>query len=108
MLFRSGPTYNTVGSAGTSSGGNVAPTGGVAGQNIDPSVLKPKGANLTEDPNLDGNSKFGEIGTENDPAREAELNFAKRDAASAAVSNKGNDLSQGGDSKFSGLGDETA
>jgi hypothetical protein len=118
-----GPTYVGVGSSVNSSGetrsistgtsggadiqGNVAPTA-VAGQNVDPSVLKPKGANITEDPNLSGNSKFGEIGTKDDPAREAELKFAKTDAASAAVNNKGSDLAQGGDSKFSGLGDANA
>ncbi|KAF1836307.1 hypothetical protein BDW02DRAFT_628918 [Decorospora gaudefroyi] len=124
-----GPTYVGTGSAvnssgetrGTSTGtsggadiqGNIAPTAGVAGQNIDPSVLQPKGANLTEDPNLSGNSKFAEIGTENDPAREAELKFAKQDAASAAVTDRGSGLAQGGlaqgaDSKFSGLRDADA
>jgi hypothetical protein len=118
-----GPTYNTLGSSVNSSGdtrststgtaggadiqGNVAPTG-VAGQNIDPSTQKPKGANLTEDPELSGDRKFGEIGTKNDPARQAELQFAKTHAASAAVGNKGSDIAQGGDSKFSGLGDATA
>jgi hypothetical protein len=118
-----GPTYNTIGSSVNSSGdtrststgtsggadiqGNVAPTG-VAGQNINPNTQKPKGANLTEDPNLHGESKFGEVGTKNDPARQAELKFAKTDAASAAVGNKGSDLAQGGDSKFSGLGDANA
>jgi hypothetical protein len=93
---------------GASSGGaaGTAPTG-VAGTNVDPSVLQPKGANLTEDKNMSGNTKFGEIGTKDDPARQAELKFAKTDAASAAVDNK-NDLAQGGDSKFSGLGDASA
>jgi hypothetical protein len=56
---------------------------------------------------MDGNTKFPEIGTKDDPARAAELKLAKDDAASAAVSNKGSDLAQGGDSKFSGLGDAT-
>jgi len=95
-------------SGGASSGGaaGVAPTG-VAGTNVDPSVLQPKGANLTEDNNLSGNTKFGEIGTKDDPARQAELKFAKTDAANAAVDNK-NDMAQGGDSKFSSLGDANA
>jgi hypothetical protein len=107
-----GPTYAVAGgsSDGASSGGaanaGTAPTS-VAGTNIDPSVLQPKGANLTEDPNMSGNTKFGEIGTKDDPARQAELKFAKADAASAAVENK-NDMAQGGDSKFSNLGDTNA
>ncbi|KAF1945934.1 hypothetical protein EJ02DRAFT_395188 [Clathrospora elynae] len=116
-----GPTYAGPGSAvnsrgdtrsmttGTSGGtdiqGNVAPTG-VSGLNVDPGVLKPRGANLTEDPELKGNTKFGEIGTKNDPSREAELKYAKTAAVSAGVSNGKSDLAQGGDSKFSGLGDE--
>jgi len=118
-----GPTYNTIGSSVNSSGdtrgvstgtsggsdgvqGNIAPTGGYAGQDLDTGVFKPKGKNVTEDPELKGNSKFGEVGTEDDPARLAELELAKRDATSAAVSNR--DIAQGGDSKFSGLGDENA
>ncbi|KAL1798362.1 hypothetical protein ACET3X_002399 [Alternaria dauci] len=92
------------GSSGGSAG--VAPTGLAAGQNVDPRVLQPKGANLTEDPNMSGNTKFGEIGTNDDPARQAELDLAKRAAASAGVENK--DLAQGGDSKFSALGDTNA
>ncbi|KAG9194146.1 hypothetical protein G6011_04181 [Alternaria panax] len=105
-----GPTYAVAGgsSGGASSGGSAgtAPTGLAAGKNIDPSVLQPKGANLTEDPNMSGKTKFGEIGTKDDPARQAELDLAKRAAASAAVENK--DLAQGGDSKFSALGDTNA
>jgi hypothetical protein len=105
-----GPTYAGVGgsSDGASSGGaaGTAPTG-VAGNNVDPNVLQPKGANLTEDPNMRGNTKFGEIGTEDDPARQAELRFQKTDAANAAVDTK-IDMAQGGDSKFSGLGDTDA
>ncbi|KAJ4376252.1 hypothetical protein N0V83_001535 [Neocucurbitaria cava] len=118
-----GPTYNDVGSGVNSSGdargvstgtsggsdnvqGNVAPTGAYAGQDLDSGVLKPKGKNVTEDPELKGNSKFGEIGTDQDPARVAELEFAKRDAAPAAVPNR--DLAQDGDSKFSALKDEGA
>ena len=103
-----GPTYAVAG-GGASSGGaasaGTAPTS-VAGTNIDPSVLQPKGANLTEDPNMSGNTKFGEIGTKDDPSRQAELKFAKADAASAAVENR--DMAQGGDSKFSNLGDTNA
>jgi hypothetical protein len=92
---------------GSSSGGaaGTAPTG-VAGTHVDPSVLQPRGANLTEDNNMSGNTKFGEIGTKDDPSRQAELKFAKADAASAAVENR--DMAQGGDSKFSGLGDTSA
>ncbi|KAH6883193.1 hypothetical protein BKA58DRAFT_374665 [Alternaria rosae] len=106
-----GPTYAVTGgsSGGASSGGaasaGTAPTA-VAGTNIDPSVLQPKGANLTEDPNMSGNTKFGEIGTKDDPSRQAELKFAKADAASAAVENR--DMAQGGDSKFSNLSDTNA
>jgi hypothetical protein len=42
------------GLSGASSGGaaGTAPTGLAAGKNVDPSVLQPKGANLTEDPNM--------------------------------------------------------
>ncbi|CAO2651961.1 Nn.00g002440.m01.CDS01 [Neocucurbitaria sp. VM-36] len=117
-----GPTYNSVGSGVNSAGdargvstgsggfedvqGNVAPTGAYAGQDLDSGVYKPKGKNVTEDQELKGNTKFGEIGTDQDPARVAELDFAKRDAASGAVSNR--DLAQGGDSKFSALKDEGA
>lgn len=118
-----GPTYNSLGSSvnshgdtrGVSTGssigadgvqGNIAPTGAYAGQDLDSGVYKAKGRNVTEDPELTGNTKFGEVGTKNDPARVAELEFAKRDAAAGGVSNRGAD--QSGESKFSGLGDETA
>lgn len=83
--------------------GNIAPTGSYAAHG---NTGGPKGKNVTEDPNLSGETKFGEIGTKDDPARQAELDFAKRDAASGAVSNR--DIGQGGDSKFSGLKDESA
>lgn len=113
-----GPTYNTIGSSVNSSGdtrgvsttaqvgadgvqGNIAPTGAYAQSH---GVGGPKGANLTEDPELKGKTVFGEIGTDNDPGRVAELEFAKRDAASGGVSNR--DLAQGGDSKFSTLDSE--
>lgn len=113
-----GPTYNTIGSSVNSSGdtrgvstgsqvgadgvqGNIAPEAAYAHPHH---VGGPKGANLTEDPNLKGKTAFGEIGTDQDPARVAELDFAKRTAASAGVDNK--DLAQGGDSKFSTLDSE--
>ena len=118
-----GPTYNTVGSGvnssgdargvstGTSAGfdgvqGNVAPTGSYATQDASSGVYKPKGKNVTEDEDLKGNTKFGEIGTKDDPARVAELEFAKKDATPSGVSDR--DIAQGGDSKFSGLKDEDA
>jgi hypothetical protein len=110
-----GPTYNTIGSAVNSSGdtrgvstgsqigfdgvqGNIAPEGAYAHNLADG---KPKGANLTEDPDLKGKTVFGEIGTKNDPGRVAEQEFAKRSAAQTGVSDR--DLAQGGDSKFSSL-----
>lgn len=118
-----GPTYNSLGSSvnshgdtrGVSTGssvgaegvqGNIAPTEAYVGQDLDHGVYKPKGKNITEDPNLTGNTKFGEVGTKNDPARVAELEFAKRAAAAGGVSNRG--AGQGGESKFSGLEDEAA
>lgn len=108
-----GPTYNTIGSSVNSSGdtrgvstgsqvgadgvqGNIAPEAAYAHPH---QVGGPKGANLTEDPNLKGKTKFGEIGTDQDPARVAEAEMAKK--AAAASGDK--DLSQGGDSKFSTL-----
>lgn len=69
-------------------------------------MFKPKGKNVTEDKDLKGNTQLGQVGTDEDPSRAAELKFEKENAASGAVSNK--DIAQGGDSKFSGLGDETA
>jgi hypothetical protein len=115
-----GPTYNTLGSSVNSSGdtrgvstgsqvgadgvqGNIAPTGAHAQPHH---VGGPKGANLTEDPNLHGKTVFGEIGTVQDPGRVAEQEFAKRAAASGGVSNR--DLAQGGDSKFSALERESS
>jgi hypothetical protein len=82
--------------------GNIAPTGAYAQPHH---VGGPKGANLTEDPELKGKSVFGEIGTDQDPGRVAETELAKRAAASGGVSNR--DLAQGGDSKFSVLDNES-
>lgn len=113
-----GPTYNTVGSGvnsqgiargvttGTSGGidgvqGNIAPTAAYAGQDLDAGTFKPKGANLIEDNDLKGKTKFGAIGTKNDPSRVAEQEFAKRDAAFAGVLGSGG--TDAGESKFSGL-----
>ena len=107
-----GPTYVPPGSASSGAGGASSVTGtapvALSGTYVDPNVLKPKGANLTEDPELHGERKFGEIGTENDPARVAEQKLRGAAAASAAVEPKTADMSQGGDSKFSNLGDATA
>ena len=92
-------------SSGTSGGGV---TGGYAGAGDEaraPGELRPKGVNITEDPELHGKREFGAIGTNKDPARQAELEFAKRDASIAGVSSKGS--LQGGESKFSGLKDES-
>lgn len=84
--------------------GNIAPTGSYAHTEL--AGGQPKGTNISEDPDLKGKSEFGPIGTKKDPARVAELEFAKRDAA---VSGGGaRDLAQGGDSKFAGLKDEKA
>ncbi|KAF1849344.1 uncharacterized protein K460DRAFT_365231 [Cucurbitaria berberidis CBS 394.84] len=119
-----GPTYNSTGSGvnsagdkrgvstGTSDGfdgvqGNIAPAGVYAKQDLDSGVYKPKGKNVTEDKELKGNSKFAEIGSKDDPARAAELAFAKRDAAASGAGSNG-DIAQGGESKFSGLQDESA
>lgn len=126
-----GPTYNVPG-AHSSSGGSggrsggrsggsggtgvpgeptgyagPAPTALQTGKNIDPDVLQPKGANLKEDTNLKGKHKYPEIGTEDDPARAHELKLQKTDAVPPGVSSR-NDMAQGGDSKFSGLGDADA
>lgn len=95
-------------STGTSGGadvqGNIAPSGAYAHTAQD--LGKPKGKNITEDPNLEGKTVFGEVGTDKDPGRQAELEFAKRDAAAGGASNR--DIAQGGDSKFSGLQSESA
>ncbi|KAL6166772.1 hypothetical protein ACJQWK_08106 [Exserohilum turcicum] len=100
-----GSTSN--GSGGASSVTGTAPTA-VPGTNIDPSVLQPKGANLTEDPNMDGQRKFGEIGTENDPGRLAERKLQGINAANPGVEPKTTDMAQGGETKFSKLGETTA
>lgn len=86
---------------------NGGVTGGYAGAGDSaraPGELKPKGANITEDPELHGRTEFGAIGTNKDPARRAELEFAKKEAEVAGVSSKGGQ--QAGESKFSGLKDE--
>jgi hypothetical protein len=115
-----GPTYNSIGSSVNSSGdqrgvsttsqvgfdgvqGNIAPTGAYAQSH---GVGGPKGANLTEDPELKGQTVFGEIGTNKDAGRAAELKFAKDAAAQGGVSDR--NLAQGGDSKFSALDRETS
>ncbi|KAF3009933.1 hypothetical protein E8E13_011051 [Curvularia kusanoi] len=112
-----GPTYNKVGGA-TGYGTSTQPPstnveeiqGGYAG--ADHKVLEQHGhfhmpgKNVHEDPNLTGKTEFGEIGTKKDPARQAELDFAKRAAASGGVGLKGGPQDDG--SKFSGLSDETA
>lgn len=84
--------------------GNIAPTGSYAHTEL--AGGHPKGANITEDPELKGKTEFGAIGTNKDPSRVAELEFAKRDAAVSGGGDR--DLAQGGDSKFSGLKDERA
>jgi hypothetical protein len=92
----------------TSSGTSGGVTGGYAGAGEGaraPGELRPKGANITEDSELHGKREFGAIGTNKDPSRLAEQEFAKRDAKIAGVSSKGGP--QGGDSKFSGLKDES-
>lgn len=112
-----GPTYNKVGGATGHGTSTQAPSahveevqGGFAGA-ADP-VLEKEGAfgmpgkNVTEDPNLTGKREFGAIGTNKDPARQAELDFAKKAAASGGVGLKGGP--QEGESKFSGLKDEAA
>ncbi|KAF2822266.1 hypothetical protein CC86DRAFT_448611 [Ophiobolus disseminans] len=113
-----GPTYNTIGSSVNSSGvtrgvstgsqigadgvqGNIAPVAAYAGSAIDASAQKPKGAHLTEDKELKGKTVFGEIGTDKDPARQAEQENLKR--ANARTGGGDTDLAQGGDSKFSAL-----
>ncbi|KAH7385931.1 hypothetical protein BKA66DRAFT_511269 [Pyrenochaeta sp. MPI-SDFR-AT-0127] len=120
-----GPTYNSLGSAVNSSGlargvstgtsgfdtgvqGNIAPIEAYAGQDLEEGVYKPKGKNVTEDPDLKGNTKFGAIGTKNDPARVAEQEFAKKRAEIAGVGAGSAGLDGQGDSKFSGLKDESA
>lgn len=111
-----GPTYNALGSSVNSSGdtrgistGSQVGADGVQG-NIAPEAAYahthtgggPKGANLTEDPDLKGKTVFGKIGTKQDPSRVAEAEFAKKAAAATGGGDTG-DLAQGGDSKFSTL-----
>lgn len=115
-----GPTYATKGSSGagagshnsSSGGASAAPTGGYAGaaeQARDPGELKPKGKNLTETSNLEGKNVFGEIGSENDPARQAEQNFQMRDAQAGSDAAYPKDTSkQSGTHTYSALGEETA
>jgi hypothetical protein len=112
-----GPTYNKVGGA-TGYGTSTQPPstnveeiqGGYAGAadkvREQEGGFKMPGKNVTEDPNLSGKTEFGEIGTNKDPARQAELDQAKRTAASGGVDLKGGQ--QEGGSKFSGLSDEAA
>ncbi|KAJ4364898.1 hypothetical protein N0V95_000544 [Ascochyta clinopodiicola] len=112
-----GPTYNKVGGAtgyGTSTqppSSNVEEIqGGYAGAadkvREAEGGFKMPGKNVTEDPNLSGKTEFGAIGTKKDPARQAELDLAKKAAASGGVSLQGGQ--QEGGSKFSGLRDEAA
>ncbi|KAF1965974.1 hypothetical protein BU23DRAFT_603886 [Bimuria novae-zelandiae CBS 107.79] len=118
-----GPTYNVGGTAGVASGrsgdggfnpGSEAPTGGYAGASErarGKGELRPHGANITEDPNMSGETKFGEVGTKEDPSRAAELDRQKRDAlpGGAGAGAAGEDYSaQKGESKFSGLGEARA
>lgn len=108
-----GPTYNTIGSSVNSSGtgrgvsttsqvgydgvqGNVAPQASYAGDAVDPRTQKPKGANITEDPELSGKRSFAEVGTNNDPGRVAELEFEKRSAAVSGIGNEGSGGGKGG------------
>lgn len=115
-----GPTYNSIGSSVNSSGdsrtvatagsggedgvqGNIAPTAAYAAHG---ETGRPKGSGIIEDPDLKGRTKFGEIGTKNDPARVAELEFAKKDAARGGISNR--NAGEGGESQFSALKDESA
>lgn len=111
-----GPTYSKVGGA-TGHGTSTQPPsanveeiqGGFAGAADaaqEPGVFKAKGKNVTEDPNLSGKTEFGAIGTNKDPSRQAELDLAKKTAASGGVESKGG--LQEGESKFSGLSDEAA
>lgn len=112
-----GPTYNKVGGA-TGNGTSTQPPsssvdeiqGGYAGAadkvREQEGGFKMPGKNVTEDPNLEGKTEFGEIGTNKDPARQAELDQAKKTAPSGGVGLAGGQ--QDGGSKFSGLSDETA
>jgi hypothetical protein len=110
-----GPTYATStsasgasGGASNTEGGDV--TGGYAGASDHaraPGELKPKGKGLTETDDLEGKTAFGEVGTDQDPSRKAEIDMAKRDAMPGGAAAAAKDTSaQDGGSKFSGLSDE--
>ncbi|KAF2865161.1 hypothetical protein BDV95DRAFT_612950 [Massariosphaeria phaeospora] len=110
-----GPTYATSGStsstgvtgASTDAGGKnntpTAPTGSYAGSAAaarGPGELKPKGKNITETDDLEGKHEFGEVGTEKDPGRAAELAFQKKDAVPAST---GKDTGKPGAGAFEAL-----
>lgn len=80
--------------------GNVAPQAAYAGEGVDARTQKPKGRDLTEDPDMSGKRVFGEVGTKQDPGRVAELEFEKR----AAGVSGGGDRGRGGDDGESGFG----
>ncbi|KAF9739122.1 hypothetical protein PMIN06_002233 [Paraphaeosphaeria minitans] len=99
--------------SGSAESFSPAATGGYAGagdQARGAGESRPHGTNITEDPGMTGQTKFGAVGTKQDPGRKAELEFAKRDAMSGGAAGSAKDVSsQTGDSKFSGLArDETA
>ncbi|KAF1927542.1 uncharacterized protein M421DRAFT_421384 [Didymella exigua CBS 183.55] len=112
-----GPTYNKVGGA-TGWGTSTQPPsshveevlGGFAGAGDSvrdhEGAFKMPGKNVTEDPNLTGKREFGPIGTKKDPARVAELEQTKHNAA-VGGGGLGDGKHEGG-SKFSGLSDEAA
>ena len=90
------PTYNKVGGAtgyGTSTqppSSNVEEIqGGYAGAGDKireaEGAFNMPGKNVTEDPNLTGKSEFGPIGTKKDPARVAEFDQARKNAASGVL-----------------------
>lgn len=80
---------------------------GAAEQAWNPGERRPHGANITEDPDMTGQTDFGAVGTKMDPGRKAELEFAKRAAMPGGAGGSGKDASSpGGDSKFSGLARE--
>jgi len=104
-----GPTYNTT--SGSGSAGNAAPTAGYAGGSEgarQPGELRPHGANITETEDLEGKTEFGEVGTDKDPGRAAELQREKRAALSGAAAGAKDTSAQDGGSKFSTLGEEAA
>lgn len=67
--------------------------------------FKMPGKNVTEDPTLTGKREFAPVGSKKDPARVAELEQAKKNAAAGGGGLAGGE--QEG-SKFSGLRDEAA